>query len=56
LALRYAEADNYMTIASELSGIYRKIMWIPIIDVCSDSLGANSTAILFFSAASNMFA
>ena len=45
-----------MSIASMLSGIYKKVKWIPLIDVCSDSLGANSTAILFFSAASDMFA
>ena len=49
--MKYMQEDNCMLRPGYLEALKVKIGWTPMIDVCSDALGSNAGAPLYYDAA-----
>ena len=48
--LKHTELDDYVTEVKFLRALYRRIKWKPALDLCTNPIGSNALAPLFFSA------
>ena len=49
-SLKLASLDDYKTTPAMLRKIYSRVQWKPALDMCSNPIGTNSVAPLYFSA------